>query len=148
MAATYQKPGFVTKHIFNPLLSGAVKLGMSPRGANILLVQGRKSGEWRSTPVNPLTIDGVRYLVAPRADTHWARNVRAAGGGKLRLGRKEEAFRIVELANAEKPPILRDYLKVWRSETGKFFGLGPNPTDEDLASIAPSHPVFRIEPDA
>ena len=145
MPAAYQKPGFVTNHIFNPLLAGAVKLGMSPRGANILLVQGRKSGEWRSTPVNPLTIDGVRYLVAPRGDTHWARNLRAAGGGKLRLGRTETDFRATEIPDAEKPRILRSYLKLWRSETGRFFGVSANPTDDELAGIAPNHPIFRIE---
>jgi deazaflavin-dependent oxidoreductase (nitroreductase family) len=146
MPPTYKKPGFLTSRVFNPLLSGLVKLGMSPRGASILLTQGRKSGEWRSTPVNPLTIDGVRYLVAPRGDTHWSRNLRAAGGnGKLRLGRKERDFHAVELPDAQKPPILREYLKHWRSETGKFFGVSPDPTDEELAAIARNHPVFRIQ---
>ena len=146
MPAPYKKPDFLTARVFNPLLSGAVKLGISPRGANILLTQGRKSGEWRSTPVNPLTIDGVRYLVAPRGDTHWSRNLRASGGkGKLRLGRKERDFQAVELPDTEKPVILREYLKHWRSETGKFFGVSASPTDEELATIAPNHPVFRIE---
>lgn len=146
MAARYLKPDFATNYIFNPLLSAMVRLGMSPRGANILLVKGRKSGEWRTTPVNPLTVEGVRYLVAPRGDTHWVRNLRAAGAGKLRLGRKETPFTAVEIGDDAKPPILRNYLKLWRSETGKFFGIKGEPTEADLVRIAPDHPVFRITP--
>lgn len=144
MPAVYQKPGFATERIFNPLMSGIVKLGLSPRGANILLVRGRTSGEWRATPVNPLTVAGERYLVAPRGATHWVRNLRAAGGGKLRRGRTETEFRAVEIADAEKVPVLRDYLKLWKAETGKFFGLKGEPTVADLERIAPSHPIFRI----
>lgn len=144
MPAIYQKPGFVTNKIFNPLLSGLVKLGMSPRGANILSVRGRKSGEWRSTPVNPLSLAGERYLVAPRGDTHWARNIRASGEGRLRVGRTTRDIKVMEVPDAEKPEILRAYLKYWRSETGRFFGLEGDPTDADLARIAPDHPVFRI----
>ncbi len=147
MPATYQKPGFVTRHILNPLLAGIVKLGMSPRGANILSVRGRKSGEWRSTPVNPLEFEGQRYLVAPRGDTHWARNIRAAGGGRLRLGRTTRDIKVAEVPDAEKPPILRAYLKYWRSETGRFFGIEGDPTDVDLVRIAPEHPVFKIVAD-
>ena len=144
MPTLYQKPGFATEHIFNPLMSGIVKLGLSPRGANILLVRGRTSGEWRSTPVNPLMVAGERYLVAPRGTTHWVRNLRAAGGGKLRRGRKDTEFRAVEVPDAEKLPILRDYLKLWRAETGRFFGLQGEPTEADLVRIAPNHPIFRI----
>ncbi len=141
---TYQKPGFATNYIFNPLLSGLVKLGLSPRGANILSVRGRTSGEWRSTPVNPLELEGHRYLVAPRGQTHWARNIRASGEGRLRVGRKTRDITVVEVPDAEKVPILRAYLAVWRAETGRFFGLDANPTDADLARIVPDHPVFMI----
>ena len=140
----YKKPGFATKRIFNPVISGIVSLGMSPRGAHILLVRGRASGEWRSTPVNPLVVDGERYLVAPRGTTHWARNLRTAGGGRLRRGRTETEFRAIEVPDSEKLPILRDYLALWKSETGRFFGIEGTATDDDLARIAPDHPVFRI----
>lgn len=56
MSVTYAKPGFFTASVFNPivkLLAG--RLGVSLRGAQVLSVQGRKTGEWRSVPVNPLT---------------------------------------------------------------------------------------------
>jgi len=141
---SYQKPDFFTARIVNPLISAATRLGISMRGSHVLAVRGRKSGKWRSTPVNPLTFNGQRYLVAPRGETHWVRNARAAGEAKLRLGRREELVTLAEVPNEEKVPILREYLRYWRAATAKFFGVGDNPSDEELARIAPRHPVFRI----
>ena len=141
---TYKKPDFATRYIANPLLSLLVRLGISPRGANILSVRGRKTGEWRSTPVNPLDFEGDRYLVAPRGDTHWVRNIRASGEGRLTLGRRTRDIKVLEVPDAEKPPLLRAYLKVWRAETGKFFGVSKDPSQEELERAAPNHPVFRI----
>ena len=57
--------------------------GCSVAGSRVLEVKGRKSGEWRQTPVNPLTFEGERYLVAPRGHTQWVRNMRVSGGGRL-----------------------------------------------------------------
>ena len=74
------------------------------------------------------------------------RNLRAAGGGELRLGRRREPFRAVELADAEKPALLRAYLDKWRFEVAAFFeGVGADASDEDLRRIAPGYPVFRID---
>jgi deazaflavin-dependent oxidoreductase (nitroreductase family) len=142
----YQKPDALTKSIFNPLIKLATGLGLSMRGSRVLAVRGRKSGKLQTVPVNLLTHEGQRYLVAPRGETQWARNVRAAGGGELRLGRKRDRFRAVELSDAEKPPVLRAYLKLWKMETGKFFGgVSDASAEEELAREAPKHPVFRIE---
>jgi deazaflavin-dependent oxidoreductase (nitroreductase family) len=110
-------------------------------------VRGRTSGEWRSNPVNLLTVDGAQYLVAPRGITHWVKNLRVAGDGELRVGKKVEPFTATELSDAEKPPILRAYLKRWKSEVGVFFdGVGPDASDDELLAIGPKHPVFRIAP--
>lgn len=142
----YQRPDWVTKHLFNPLIMLATNLGLSMRGSRTLAVPGRKSGKTQTTPVNLLTFEDRRYLVAPRGNTQWVRNVRAAGGGELRLGRKREPFRAVELMDAEKPPLLRAYLKLWKMETGKFFGgVDDEAPEAELQRIAPNHPVFRIE---
>jgi hypothetical protein len=98
--------------------------------------------------VNLLTVDGQRYLVAPRGVTQWARNLRAAKSGELRVGRRREPFRAVELADDEKVPILRAYLKRWKAEVGVFFdGVSADSSDAELRRIAPKHPVFRITPD-
>jgi deazaflavin-dependent oxidoreductase (nitroreductase family) len=141
----FQEPGWFTRHVFNPLVALATRLGLSVAGSRVLEVRGRKSGEWRRTPVNLLDFEGERYLVAPRGETQWVRNMRVAGGGRLVLGRRTEEFEATELPDAEKPALLRAYLKKWKWEVGAFFGgVGPDSSDEELLRIAPEHPVFRI----
>ncbi|HYM15238.1 MAG TPA: nitroreductase/quinone reductase family protein [Dehalococcoidia bacterium] len=143
--AKYQEPDRFTKQVFNPLAVFLMRFGLSLRGSRVLAVRGRKTGAWHTTPVNPLPFEGARYLVAPRGNTQWVRNIRVAGGGELRLGRKREPIRVVELADDEKPRLLRAYLKLWAWETGKFFGgVTDQAPDEELRRIAPDHPVFRI----
>ena len=145
--AYYRKPGWFTKNVFNRIVALSTRLGLSVWGSRVLEVQGRSSGLWRSTPVNLLSIGGERYLVAPRGHTQWVRNLRVSGEGRLRLGRRSEPFWADEvLADAEKVPILRAYLRRWKAEVGVFFeGAGPDSAEEELARIAPNHPVFRIQ---
>ena len=80
MTDRYQRPGWFTRHVFNPAVAGLTRLGISVLGSRVLEVTGRKSGQARRTPVNLLTLDGTEYLVAPRGETEWVRNVRAADG--------------------------------------------------------------------
>ena len=145
MAATYQQPGWFTKNVFNPAVAGLMRLGVSVRGSRILAVKGRTSGEWRTTPVNLLEHGGKSYLVSPRGETQWVRNMRVAGGGELRLGKKVQVFTSTEVTGSATVPVLRDYLKHWKWEVGQFFeGVGPDAGDEQLLAIAPRHPVFEI----
>src|SRR3954470_14259482 len=134
MSDRFIEPGWFTRNVFNRSVAGFTRLGLSVWGSRVLEVRGRKSGEWRQTPVNLLTFEGDRYLVAPRGDTQWVRNLRAAGGtGELRVGRRTEAFRATEVADDEKPRILRAYLKRWKWEVGQFFGgVGADASDEEL----------------
>jgi len=142
----YQQPGWFTKHVFNRIVAGLTRLGISVLGSRVLRVRGRTSGEWRTVPVNLLTFEDQRYLVAPRGETQWVKNIRKAGGGELQLGRKTEPIQVVELTNDEKPDLLRAYLKRWKAEVGVFFGgVSAKSPDEDLRRIAPDHPVFRIQ---
>ena len=144
----YVRPGRSTS-VFNEAVAAMTRAGISIWGSRILAVRGRKSGEWRTTPVNPLTLNGQRYLVAPRGETQWVRNMRAAGGGELRVGRRAEPFTATELADADKPPVLRAYLRRWKLEVGVFFGgVGADAPDARLLEIAPGYPVFRISPAA
>jgi deazaflavin-dependent oxidoreductase (nitroreductase family) len=146
MAERYQRPGWFTKQVFNRAVAGLTRLGVSVAGSRVLEVRGRTSGEWRRTPVNPLDFEGARYLVAPRGHTQWVKNLRASPEGRLRVGRRTEPFGAVEMPDEEKVPMLRAYLKRWKWEVGVFFGgVGPDSTDEELARIAPDHPVFRVE---
>jgi deazaflavin-dependent oxidoreductase (nitroreductase family) len=144
--AHYQRPDWFTKHVFNRVVAVFTRLGISVWGSRVLRVRGRKSGEWRSSPVNLLTREGRQYLVAPRGHTQWVRNIRVSGEGELVVGSRVQPFKAIEIADAEKVPILRDYLKRWKFEVGVFFGgVGPDSTDEELRRIAPDHPVFRVE---
>ncbi|MEV6614707.1 nitroreductase family deazaflavin-dependent oxidoreductase [Streptomyces sp. NPDC051051] len=144
-AAHVKKPGWFTVNVLNRTVAWLTRRGLSVWGSRVLAVRGRKSGQWRTTPVNLLTVDGRQYLVAPRGHVRWTHNMRAAGGGELRLGRKVDEFTAAEVGDDEKVPLLRAYLKRWKAEVGVFFdGVGPDSPDADLRRIAPDHPVFRI----
>jgi deazaflavin-dependent oxidoreductase (nitroreductase family) len=143
-SSRYIKPKSTTD-TFNTMVAFLTRAGVSVLGSRILSVRGRTSGEWRHTPVNLLTLDGERYLVAPRGHTQWVRNLRVAGNGELRVGRRVERFVPTELADADKAAVLRAYLKRWKFEIGMFFdGVGADASDEELLRIAPGYPVFRI----
>jgi hypothetical protein len=140
----YIEPGIWTR-VFNSMVALATRLGVTVWGSRQLYVRGRSSGELRQTPVNLLTFEGRRYLVAPRGITQWVRNIRVAGEGELRLGRRIEKFIPVELADEQKPAVLRAYLKRWKFEIGAFFqGVGPDASDEQLLAIASGYPVFLV----
>jgi deazaflavin-dependent oxidoreductase (nitroreductase family) len=145
VAAHYQRPGWFTTNVFNRAVAMLTRAGVSVAGSRVLEVRGRKTGEPRRTPVNLLTVDGTRYLVAPRGHTQWVRNLRAGGEGRLLLGRRAETFQAEEVPDDDKPPILRPYLKRWKWEVGAFFGgTGPDSSDDELRRIGPDHPVFRL----
>jgi hypothetical protein len=147
-AARYIKPKSAT-NFFNTAVARLTTMGISVYGSRVLYVRGRTSGEWRTTPVNPLTLrDGTRYLVAPRGTTQWVRNLRATGyTGELHVGRRIEPFVATEIADDDKPAILRAYLRRWKFEVGVFFdGVDAKAPEEKLREIAPGYPVFRIEP--
>ena len=74
--AHYQKPDAVTACVINPLIIALTKLGLSVRGAHVLAVRGRKTGKVQEVPVNPVEVEGTRYLVAPRG-TAWRDTVGA-----------------------------------------------------------------------
>jgi deazaflavin-dependent oxidoreductase (nitroreductase family) len=145
MAVHYQQPGWLTRNVFNRAVAALTRVGISVAGSRVLEVRGRKSGEWRRTPVNLLTLDGDRYLVSPRGHTQWVRNIRVSGEGRLVVGRRSEPITVTELSDDEKTPLLRAYLKRWSWEVGVFFGgVDADSSDEELRRIAPDHPVFRI----
>jgi deazaflavin-dependent oxidoreductase (nitroreductase family) len=146
MADRYVRPDWFTTHVFNRLVAGLTRIGISVLGSRILAVRGRKTGQWRTTPVNLLTHEGSRYLVAPRGVTQWVRNVRAGCDTELRIGPRREPVALAELTEEEKLPVLRAYLRRWKVEIGAFFqGVGPDAPEAELRRIAPGYPAFRVE---
>jgi deazaflavin-dependent oxidoreductase (nitroreductase family) len=145
----YQEPGGFTRKVFNPVVAGLTRLGVSVWGSRVLEVRGRKTGTARRTPVNLLEFEGNHYLVSPRGHTQWVRNVRA-DGGQLALirGRRRDAWHAEEVPDRDKPPILRAYLRRWKMEVGVFFdGVSADSPEEELVRIAPRHPVFALSRD-
>jgi deazaflavin-dependent oxidoreductase (nitroreductase family) len=141
----YLRPDWFTQHVFNPIVAGLTRAGVSVMGSRVLRIRGRTSGLWRETPVNLLSFDGENYLVAARGETQWVRNLRASGEGELRVGRRTQRFTPEELTENEKTPILRAYLKRWRWEVGAFFaGVSAESTNAELRSEGRHHPVFRV----
>ncbi len=142
----YRKPGKLTTKIMNPFVVLSMRVGISIWGSRILEVRGRVSGEPRRTPVNLLELDGRQYLVSPRGEGQWVKNVRADDGRlTLILGRRRDERVARELPDADKPAILRAYLRRWKMEVGVFFdGVTADSDDEDVRRIAPDHPVFLL----
>jgi deazaflavin-dependent oxidoreductase (nitroreductase family) len=143
----YKKPGWLSRHVLNGVVGLATSHGMSIWGSRMLRVRGRKTGQWRSVPVNVLQMGGERYLVAPRGETEWVKNLRARGSAELVLGRRAEQVTALELSDSDKTEVLRAYLKRWRVEVGVFFdGVTATSPASELDRIAPQHPVFRVVP--
>jgi deazaflavin-dependent oxidoreductase (nitroreductase family) len=145
VAAHYRAPGWWNRNVFNPAVAFMTRHGVSVLGSRVLAVRGRTSGEWRTTPVNLLEHEGKRYLLAPRGEAQWVRNLRVAGAGQLRVGNRVEDFHARELGEDEEISVLRAYLKKWKVEVGVFFeGVGPDSTEDELRAIAPRHPAFEV----
>ncbi|GGB26586.1 nitroreductase [Flexivirga endophytica] len=132
--------------ITNAIVKRLSRFGISAFGAKELVVTGRKSGQPHSTPVNPVRFDGGLYLVAPRGQTQWVRNVRHTPQVVLRSGRSQDSYTVQELQGASAVPVMRVYLKKWAWEVGRFFpeGVTAKSTDDEIAAVIPAHPVFRL----
>jgi len=146
--AYYRRPGWFDLKLQNPVIAALTRAGISVWGSRVLRVRGRTSGEWRTAPVNVLTFEGQRYIVAPRGQTQWvATYVWPEAVSSYR--QKGEQFKASEIGEAERVPILRAYLKRWKFEVGRFFrGVSADSPELELRRIAPDHPVFRVEPAA
>lgn len=129
----------------NQFIGRLIKLGLPLFGAHELAVRGRKSGEWRTAPVNPVSVKGATYLVAPRGETDWVRNLRVAGEGELRRRRRSNAFKATELPDVDKPDVLRVYLQKWGWQVRQIVDVSADSTPGELLEAAPGLPVFRIQ---
>lgn len=138
--------GYGMANVSNTVMEFLVgTVGLPLMGAEVLDVRGRTSGRVRSVVVNPLEIDGVTYLMSARGESNWVRNLRAAGEGRLRRGRRQRSFRARELTDEEKLPFMRAYLQKWGRQVRSFMGVDKNSGDEEIRAILHRHPVFRIE---
>jgi len=129
----FVRPGAFLSKVANPIV---VALGRR----TVLQVRGRKSGKLLKVPMDPpFEWNGTRYLVSPRGETHWVRNLRAAGKADLRTRRGLEHLRVVEIDGAERDTVVKAYASTITCNCRRGMELLPDPAD---------HPVFRIEPPA
>ncbi|WP_035305578.1 nitroreductase family deazaflavin-dependent oxidoreductase [Actinokineospora inagensis] len=143
MTTRYLRPsGFLRGA--NKVIAFLLRRGVTMAGANQLSVRGRKTGEARTVPVNPLDFDGSHYLVSPRGNTQWVRNLRAAGEGELRLGRRVRRFTATEIADDAKPAVLRAYMERWGYQVKQYVNFTATSTDDELRAAAGDHPVFVL----
>jgi deazaflavin-dependent oxidoreductase (nitroreductase family) len=128
-------------------LSG-LGLSFGATGPVVLTVSGRTSGRPRSTPVTPMTVNGMRYVVQGVPGSDWAANARAAGEATLRRGRHTERVRMVELEPSDARPLLRVYPAEVPAAVGfvKSAGLVKHGSPEEFEALAGRCAVFRVEP--
>jgi deazaflavin-dependent oxidoreductase (nitroreductase family) len=141
----FRKPSAIEQW-FNWLFGVFVGVGIGPSYVRLLQVTGRKSGRTYSTPVNIVERKGTLFLVAPRGETQWVRNARASGRVTLKRGRTRDAFRLRELADSEKPEILKQYLDSYRSVVQQYFPIPADSPADAFLRIGTSYPVFELIP--
>lgn len=130
--------------LFNRALGTLIRWGIGPAHIYLLEVRGRKSGKVYVTPVDPLEINGRRYLIAPRGRTQWVRNAEAAGEVILRRGSDRREFRVRPIADAEKLPLLKAYLDTYRREVQRYFSIPAGSPPESFAPVASDYPAFEL----
>jgi len=130
----------------NPVIVALQRRGVVIGTMRLLSVPGRKSGELRTTPVSPLTVDGERYIIAGLEGAEWVKNARSAGWGILARGRKQERVDLVEMPPGERAPVLREFPRKVPRGVPFFRQLyGIDGTPEEFGALASRCPVFRVE---
>ncbi|TRW82340.1 DUF385 domain-containing protein [Mycolicibacterium sp. 018/SC-01/001] len=145
MTERYDVPGPGSR-LVNAAIRWLAERGVSIQGSAALRVRGRTSGEQRQVVINLLSVDGRDYLISPRGNTQWARNVRAAGEVEIGPRRRARRRSAVELPDEAKPALLRPYLDRWYWQVrGHIGGLTPTSTDDQIRQVAPTIPVFALD---
>jgi deazaflavin-dependent oxidoreductase (nitroreductase family) len=130
--------------IVNRVFGFLVRIGFGLAHNFLLEVPGRKSGRIYATPVNVLTHKNKRYLVAPRGDTQWVRNVVVSQKATLVRGAKRENVRMRAIADEAKPEILKAYVDCYRLTVQRYFPIPAGSPLKDFEPLVGRYPVFEI----
>lgn len=144
IAPRRRRPGVPARALNRAVALWVGRLGLPAPRVRMLRVHGRRSGKLRTTPVMVLHFGDFRYLVAPRGDTDWARNLRAAGWGELTRGRQVERVDATEVHGEERAAAVAAYVRRFGWLTGRFFAMRRSEGRAGARRIAPAHPTFRI----
>lgn len=114
----------------------------------LLTVPGRNTGRPRTTPVSPLEVDGHDYIIGGYVRGDWVKNARAAGEGVLSKGKQQRRVKLIELPEAERGRILREFPSKVPHGVGMFVktGVVEGRTPEAFEAAAPKVAVFRVDP--
>ncbi|MFZ3237643.1 MAG: hypothetical protein WA417_20390 [Stellaceae bacterium] len=139
------RPG-AGERVFGRILVFVVRVGLVRGHFYVLEVRGRKSGRTLSLPVDPIEIEGRRYLVCARGNSNWARNTPAAGEIVLVRARRRRNYAVRELAPGERPPVLKAYLDRLAREVQRFFPVPKGSAVAAFDDLAQHYPVFELQP--
>jgi len=132
------------ERLLNRLFGALIGAGLGLPHHFVLEVRGRKSGRLYATPVDVTTLGSRRYLVAPRGETQWVRNARSCGEVVLRRGSRRESVALRELADAEKPEVLKAYLDAYKATVKRFFPLPAGSPPEAFRPLCADYPAFEL----
>ena len=131
-----------------PLL---IRAGIRLGPVMLLTVRGRTTGVPRTTAVDVFARDNRCWLVATHtADANWVRNLRVAGEGTLRRGRRQHPFTAVELPTAEAATVLKEVAgpRLARPIAGyvlrQTLGVSGDVGLAEFTRVAAEHPVFEL----
>ena len=141
--AFYHRPTTLTQ-LLNRTMGWLASLGLTPSDTVTLEVKGRRSGAVRSTVVTWVEHERTRYLVSPRGESEWVRNVRAAGGEAAIRRRGRRNVRLEEVPAEQRAPIIKAYLGKTAMATKQHFGIDPKAELAEFEAISGRHPVFRV----
>jgi deazaflavin-dependent oxidoreductase (nitroreductase family) len=141
MARTYAI-GTSTRFV-NRMFRWMTQAGWGASYRHILTVRGRKSGQLRSTPVDVMSHEGSRWLVAGYGPANWVANARAAGEVTLSRGGRSELLTVQDALPSESVPVLRKYMSEVRV-TRRYFDAHPDDPDDAIAAELPRHPVLKL----
>ena|SRR5579862_1667325 len=142
-SASFRAPTAVER-AFNRVFGIVVGLGWGFDYNYLLQVRGRKSGKIYSTPIDLLTIDGTKFLVAPRGRAQWVRNAEAAGEIVLKKGKLRQAYKLRALSDQEKPAVLKAYLDRFKSEVQGYFPVPAGSPVEVFQPLVGNYPAFEL----
>jgi hypothetical protein len=144
-APSYLGPGALYR-ILGRALVLLVWIGLIRSHFYVLQVRGRKTGRTISLPVDPLDLEGRRYLVCARGNANWVRNARAAGEVALVRAMRRRRYAARELSPSLRPPVLKAYLDRFAGEVQRFFPVPKGSPVESFNDLAPRYPVFELQP--
>jgi hypothetical protein len=144
-APSYLRPGALER-VLGRTLVFLVWIGLIRGHFYVLEIRGRKTGRTISLPVDPLDLEGQRYLVCARGNSNWVRNARTAGEVVLVRAMRRRRYLARELPRDLRPPILKAYLDRFAGEVQRFFPVPKGSPVESFNDLAPRYPVFALQP--